>query len=38
MQEIEVAQTMRLPVSSVKNRLYRARKQLRKVLSEEVEL
>ncbi|MBO5502834.1 MAG: hypothetical protein J6K73_03905 [Clostridia bacterium] len=38
MQETEVAQTMRLPVSSVKNRLYRARKQLRKVLSEEVEL
>lgn len=38
MREAEVASAMKLPISSVKNRLFRARKQLRKVLSEEVEL
>ena len=38
MREAEVAGAMGLPVSSVKNRLYRARKQLRKILNEEVEL
>ena len=38
MRETEVAKALRLPVSSVKNRLFRARKQLRKWLNEEVEL
>ena len=38
MQEKEVASTMKLPVSSVKNRLFRARKQLKKWLNEEVEM
>jgi len=38
MKETEVAKAMKLPVTSVKNRLFRARKQLRKWLSEEVEL
>jgi len=38
MQEVEVAKALKLPVSSVKNRLFRARKQLKKWLSEEVEL
>lgn len=38
MQEKEVAKTMRLPVSSVKNRLFRARKQLKKWLNEEAEM
>lgn len=38
MREAEVASAMKLSISSVKNRLFRARKQLRKVLSEEVEL
>lgn len=33
----EVAKAMNLPISSVKNRLFRARKQLQKQLNEEVE-
>lgn len=36
MSEKEVAEALRLPVSSVKNRLFRARKLLRKELNEEV--
>lgn len=38
MSEAEVARVMKLPVSSVKNRLFRARKKLKKWLNEEVEL
>ena len=38
MTEAEVAETMRLPVSSIKNRLFRARNLLKKWLNEEVEL
>ena len=38
MQETEVAKVMKLPLSSVKSRLFRARKQLKKWLKEEVEL
>ena len=38
MLETEVATAMHLPVSSVKNRLFRARKLLQKLLKEEVEL
>lgn len=37
MTEKEVAATLRIPVSSVKNRLFRARKALKKQLSEEVQ-
>ena len=37
MTEKEVAAAMRLPVSSVKGRLFRARKQLKAMLNEEVE-
>lgn len=36
--EAETAAALGLPVSSVKNRLFRARRQLRKLLREEVEL
>ena len=36
MTEKEVAEALRLPLSSVKNRLFRARKLLRKELNEEV--
>lgn len=38
MSEKEVAAAMGLAVSSVKNRLYRARKSLRKLLKEEVDM
>lgn len=38
MKENEVAASMGLPVAAVKNRLFRARRQLRKLLKEEVEL
>lgn len=37
MQETEVAKAMKLPVSTVKSRLFRARKQLKKWLNEEVD-
>lgn len=38
MKESEVAASLGLPVAAVKNRLFRARRQLRKMLKEEVEL
>ncbi len=38
MTEAETASALGLPVSSVKNRLFRARRQLRKLLKEEVEV
>lgn len=38
LREAEVAKAMKLPVSSVKHRLFRARKQLKEWLSKEAEL